>query len=215
MQIGLQTHHPPESERREKMNTRIFHAKVLFLLAAFLLGLTACAAVSGTEETEVIETPDGVILVDTFTTTATVTGIDAAKRKVTLVSPDGKKTTYKAGPEVVNFGQIRIGDQVKATLTEQAAVFIGHGAPPSAAAVRGVALAPVGAKPGGAVVDTMQLTAKVTAVDLKHRKVTFELPGGTTKKVKVGKKVDLSSVIPGDDVTIVVTEGLAIKVEKP
>jgi hypothetical protein len=66
--------------------------------------------------------------VDTFTTTTTVTGIDTAKRTVTLVSPGGSKSTYKAGPEVVNFAQIQIGDQVEATVTEEVAIFIGRGA---------------------------------------------------------------------------------------
>ncbi len=57
-----------------------------------------------------------------------------------------------------------------------------------------VALAPVGAKPGGVVVETSQVTVKVTAVDAKNHKVIFQLPDGTTKRVKVGKKVDLSIV---------------------
>ncbi|MGH8760312.1 MAG: hypothetical protein ACREVW_12480, partial [Burkholderiales bacterium] len=149
------------------------------------------------------------------TTTATVTGIDTAKRKVTLVSPSGSKSIYKAGPEVVNFAQIRVGDQVKATVTEEVAIFIGSGAPPSAVAGAGVALAPVGAKPGGVFVETSQVTVKVAAVDAKNHKVTFQLPDGTTKKVKVGKKVDLSTVRPGDNVTMQVSEGLAITVEKP
>lgn len=79
----------------------------------------------------------------------------------------------------------------------------------------GVALAPVGAKPGGVLVETAQVTVKVTDVDAKNHKVTFELPDGTTKKVKAGSKVDLSTVRPGDNVTMQVSEGLAITVEKP
>lgn len=92
---------------------------------------------------------------------------------------------------------------------------IGKDRDPRAAAATGVALAPVGAKPGGVLVDTMQVTAKVTAVDAKTRKVTFELPDGNSKKVKAGKKVDLAAVTPGDSVTVQVSEGLAITVEKP
>jgi hypothetical protein len=198
------------------MNTKFVKLAAAFMLAAVMLALIACATIpSGIKETAVIETPDGVIIVDTFTTTATVVAIDVAKRKVRLVFPDGKKTTYKAGPEIVNFDQIQIGDQVRATLTEEVAVFIGHGSSASATGATGVALAPVGAKPGGVLVDTMQLTAKVTAVDAMSRKVTLELPDGTSKKVKVGKKVDLAAVMPGDNVTVQVSEGLAITVEKP
>ncbi len=199
------------------MNTEIIRLPGMLLLAAAMLALVACATPGpvGNEQMAVIETPDGAIIVDTFDTTAKVTAVDASKRKVTLVFPDGKKTTYKAGPEVVNFDQIQVGDQVRATVTEEAAIFIGRGAPPSAAAATGVALAPVGAKPGGVLVDTMQVTVKVTAVDAKSRRVTFELPDGTSKKVKVGKKVDLAAVTPGDSITVQVSEGLAITVEKP
>jgi hypothetical protein len=185
------------------------------MLSAAMLAFTSCSTTDGTGEVDLIETPDGAIIVDTFTTTATVTAIDAAKRKVTLVSPGGSKTTYKAGPEVVNFSQIQVGDQVKATVTEEAAIYIGQGAPPSARVGAGVALAPVGAKPGGEFVETAQITAKVTAVDAKKHKVTLQLPDGSTKKVKVGKKVNLAAVPIGTDVTVQVSEGLAITVTKP
>ena len=184
------------------------------LLPAIVLAFTSCSTTEGTEDVAAIETPDGAIIVETFTTSAKVTEIDAAKRKLTLVFPDGKKTTYKCGPEVVNFAQIQVGDQVKAKLTEEAAIYIGTGAPPSDAVGVGVALAPVGYKPGGEFVDTTQVTARVTEVDAKHHKVTLLFADGSTKKVTVGKKVNLSAVAVGTDVTVQMTEGLAISVEK-
>jgi hypothetical protein len=185
------------------------------LFTAAMLAFTSCSTPNGTEEVDLIETPDGAVIVDTFTTTATVTAIDAAKRKVTLVFPSGGKTTYKAGPEVVNFSQIQVGDQVKATVTEEVAVFIGRGAPPSATAAAGVALAPVGAKPGGVFVETEQITAKVTAINAKKHKVTLLFPDGSSKQVKVGKQVNLAAVQLGTDVTLQVSEGLALSVVKP
>jgi hypothetical protein len=197
------------------MNGNIPKLITLALLPAALLTFAACSTMEGVEKTTVIEMADGAIIVDTFTTTATVTGIDAAKRKVTMVTPGGSMSTYKAGPEVVNFAQIQIGDQVKAVVTEEVAIYIGSGAPPSATSGIAVAFAPLGAKPGRAVVETAQVTVKVTAVDAAKHKVTFQLPDGTTKKVKVGSKVDLSTVQPGDNVTVQVSEGLAITVEKP
>ena len=184
------------------------------LLPAVILAFTSCSIMEGNEEVAAIETPNGAIIVETFTTSAKVTAIDAAKRKLTLVFPDGKKTTYKCGPDVVNFPQIRVGDQVNAKLTEEAAIFIGSGAPPSDIAGAGVALAPVGYKPEGEFVETEQVTAKVTAVDAKHHKVTLQFADGTSKKVKVGKKVDLTAVPVGTDVTVQMTEGLAISVDR-
>jgi hypothetical protein len=161
-----------------------------------------------------IETPDGAIIVETVNMTATVTAIDRAKRKLKLVSPSGSKSTYKAGPEIVNFDQIQVGDRIKTTVTEEVAVFIGSGAQPSAMTETTVMIAPAGANPGSLVVDTALVTVKVIDVYAAKHKVTFELPDGTRKKVKVGKKVDLSTVRPGDNVTVQVSEGLAITIEK-
>ncbi len=199
------------------MNMNPVERSLFHLIAAATLVLSACASSgpTGIERVSIVEAPGRVIIVDTFATIVRVSAIDAAKRKMTLVSPDGRKTTYKAGPEVVNFDQIQVGDMIKVVLTEQAAVFIGRGAPPSSSGSTGIVLAPAGSKPGGVLVDTTQVTARVAEVDVKARKVTFELPDGSSRKVKVGTQVDLSTVNPGDTVTVQVSEGLAVSVEKP
>jgi len=184
------------------------------LLPAVVLAFASCSHKEGTEEVTAIETPDGAIIVDTLSASATVTAINAAKRKLTLEFPDHRKTTYKCGPEVVNFPQIQVGDQVHATVTEEVAIFIGSSAPPSDVAGTSVALAPVGCKPGGEIVDTMQVTAKVSAIDAKKHKATLQFADGSTKIVKVGKKVDLTALPIGTDVTVQVSEGVAISVGK-
>src|SRR5690349_23991940 len=122
----------------------------------------------------------GGVAVGTYQETATVSAIDKEKRKVTLTTADGHKTTFTAGPDVVNFDQIQVGDQIKATVTEQLAVFVAAEAPPQSQGVATmVALAPAGAKPGGLVADTVQVKAKVTAIDLKKHKATLEFPDGS------------------------------------
>jgi hypothetical protein len=186
------------------------------VLLSGVLALTSCkSGLEGNEQTTMLETPDGAAIVDTVKVDATVSAIDGPKRKVTLTQPDGRHTTVKCGPEVANFNQLQINDRVKATITEELAVFLGKGAPPSAAGAAAVALAPVGAKPGGVVADTVEITAKVVSVDSAKRKVTLELPDGSMKTVKAGKKVDLSGTKPGDNVTVQHTESVAITVEKP
>jgi hypothetical protein len=198
------------------MSNVIIKIAALALLPAAVLLVTSCATTpKGTVEMTAVATPDGAIIVQTTTITATVTAINAEKRKVTLVFDGGGKSTYKAGPEVVNFDQIQVGDKVKAVVTEEVAIYLGNGEPPIGSGATRVALAPVGAKPGGVIVDTEQMTVKITAIDAAKNKVTFELPDGTTKTVKIDKKADLSRVQPGDNVTVQVTEGLAIAVEKP
>ena len=199
------------------METKTWKMVALALIPVALIAFTSCATtMSGEGEVAVMETKDGAVMVETFTMTATVTAIDAIKRKVTLTTPDGKRTTFKAGPEVVNFNQIQIGDEVTATVTEEIVVFLRtDNVPPSASEVTVVALAPVGAKPGMLMADSIQITARITAIDSNKRKVTLLFSDGSTKTLKVRKTVDLTGVKPGDDVTMRLTEGIAIVVVKP
>ena len=158
----------------------------------------------------------GGVAVQTYKMTATVTGIDAAARQVTIVNPEGKKTTVKCGPEVVNFDQIHVGDQVKVTVTEELAVGMAKpGAASNDGAAAVVALAPVGAKPGAVMAETTQVTAKVTEIDLKHHKATLEFPDGSKHTVAVRPDVDLTQRQVGEEVSIRYTQAVAIMVEKP
>jgi hypothetical protein len=196
-----------------------FQTKLLTLTLplAAVLALSACADTNKDvqEQASVVEMPDGAAIVDTISTSATVTAVDAPNRKLTLTLPDGKRTTVKCGPEVANFDQIKVNDRVNAAVTEELAVFLGHGSPPDAAAASAVVLAPAGAKPGGLTAQTVEITARIAAVDPGKRKVTLELPDGSKKTVKAGKQIDLSSIKAGDNVTVQHTEAVAITVEKP
>ena len=159
--------------------------------------------------------PGGVI-VDTFQITATVTAVDHAKRQATLVTPDGKKTQYKAGPEAINFNQVRVGDQVKATVAEQLVVYAREKGEPRTDGGAGlIALTPKGAKPGGLMAGTVEITTRVKSVNLKKHKATLEFPDGSTKTVAVRPDVKLSDADVGREVVIQVTEAIAISVEKP
>ena len=159
--------------------------------------------------------PGGVV-VETFKESATVTAIDRATREVTLVTKDGTKTTVKAGPEVANFAQIEVGDQVKASVTERLVIFVRKpGEPAGDGAASVVALAPIGDKPGGVMANTEEFTAKVKSIDVKHHQATLQLPDGTSKTFDVRPDVDLTKQTVGADVVIHTTEAIAISVEKP
>jgi hypothetical protein len=78
-----------------------------------------------------------------------------------------------------------------------------------------VELAPKGAKPGGLVAETTQVTAKVTAIDQKKRTATLRFEDGSTKTLPVRSDVDLSKRKVGEQVVFQVTEMVAVSVEKP
>ena len=190
----------------------------LFLAASVLvLSATACSkGMSGTTSESMVATPGGAIVTETFSTTATVVAIDAPKMKLTLQTPDWKKTTFKASPSMTNFPQLRVGDQVNAVVTEQVAIAIWKGNnPPADAAGAMVGITPTGSQnPAGFAVATEMITARVTAIDAQTRKVTVAFQDGSTKTYKAQKGVDLSQVQVGDNITIQVTEGAAISVTK-
>jgi hypothetical protein len=173
---------------------------------------------TGTEssaEAYVAGVPGGVI-VKTVELTATVAAIDQAARKVTLVSPEGIKKTVKAGPEVINFDQIRVGDQLKVTAAEEMVVQMAEeGAAPGDAGATVVSLAPKGAKPGGVAAEVLQLTAKVTAIDPKKRTATLRFEDGSSDTFPVRSDVDLSKRKVGETVVFRVTEMVAISIKKP
>ena len=155
-------------------------------------------------------------IVATETRTATVQAVDPAHRTVTLRSPDGTTSTYQVGKEAVNFDQIKVGDQVKITLVESLAVTIRKtDEPPSVAESQAITRAPKGAMPGGVIVNTTELTARVTAIDTTNRTVTLVGPAGNTRTLNVGPDVDLTKVKPGDNVVVRYTEALKIQVERP
>src|SRR5262245_53627496 len=65
--------------------------------------------------------PGGAVI-KTEQVSATIENVDKAKREVTLKGPEGKTKTVKVGDEVKNFGALKEGDQVVATVTEALAI---------------------------------------------------------------------------------------------
>lgn len=187
------------------------------LIAAAAL-FTACSTLT-TEQTTTADFKAGVPggkMTQTTQLNATVTAIDSAKRKVTLVTKHGEKFSFVAGPEVVNFPQIRVGDQLTVTYTEAIVVRMAKpGEKIVEDATADVSLAAEGAKPGLKVTTKGLVVATVTNIDPKKRKATLQYSDGTTQTVNVRKDIDLSRHKAGDKVVIQTTESKAIKMEKP
>jgi Cu/Ag efflux protein CusF len=148
--------------------------------------------------------------------TATVKAIDKKNRVVTLQSPDGKKAKVKCGPEVRNFAQIRVGDEVKTALLETVELFVTGNDEPAAERVTGVDRAPLGSKPGFAAIDAVEVKATVVAIDYQTRKVTLKGPEGNVVNVTAGPEVKrLNEVKTGDSVVARLTRAVSIEVSRP
>ncbi len=148
------------------------------------------------------------------TATSTVVSVDAAQRTLELRQADGTVTTYKAGPEVVNFDQIKSGNRVKTTFAEQRTVGF---------AVATAALSDndktdlVHSLNGGPVmaVNTRTGTAKVLSISYWDHTVTVEMADGKTLTVTANPNTNLAAFNPGDKVSVQVVQTRTFTVEKP
>jgi hypothetical protein len=159
----------------------------------------------------------GVVVAEMTELRAKVDAVDYAKRVVTVTGPQGNTVAIKAGPQVRNLEQIKVGDQVVVRHYESVALFVRKSSePPGAVAAGAVEVAAKGEKPAGAMADTVEVTAKVEAVDQAARTVTLKGPAGNVRTFKVDPSVErLKDVKVGDDVVLRYTEALAIAVVKP
>jgi hypothetical protein len=185
--------------------------RLMALLAVVaLLALNACRSPQGVEQQAVYRTANGVAIVQTFTTIATVSAVDATKRKVTMTLQNGKSSTYTAA-KGVELSQFRIGEQVGVQLLDETALSIKTGGAPARDAVA-TSFATAADGGSGAVFEgeSMEASATVTAVDAKARTITFRLADGTTKTMKAHGSVDLAGLAVGN--TVVVKYAVALVV---
>jgi hypothetical protein len=191
-------------------------ATVTAILALILAIAGYAQQPSATAKAKTKRSAGGAVEVGTITATAKVTAVDPAKRMVTLVNEAGETNTYTLGKNVRNFDQIKVGDQVNATLLESVAVAVRKSdAAPNAGERDVVAVAPKGAMPGVVMAKTREITAKIVSIDPTARTMTVEGPMGGKPTFKVGLNVNLDQLQQGDAVTLRVTDALAIRVEKP
>jgi hypothetical protein len=194
---------------------------VLMLSAALVLDSCsssppATSPVAGNVSYDIAAGFGGQVMVDTTTVTDTVVSVDAYVRTIGLKLPDGRVTAYNAGPEVANFNQIKVGDRVKATMVDERSIFLKPpGTPESLGGGVVVARVPDGTIPGLRNIDTLDFTAKVTAINYWLHQVTIQLANGQTKTVTVRENVNLADVNIGDMVAVRITEATTLQLEKP
>lgn len=180
------------------------------LTAAFACPVQAVEAGSGAAVQPGV--PGGTF-VQTMQLSAEVLAIDAATRILTVKS-DGREAKVKVGPEAVNFPQIKVGDKIKISIVEEMVVAMADAAAPAKdGAAAAVALAPEGTKPGGVTVVSGRVTATVVAIDEANRLATLAFPEGSKRAVKVRPDIDMKRHKVGEQVSITITEAMAISVE--
>lgn len=151
------------------------------------------------------------------TITATVVSVDQEKRLVTLKGPKGKEVTVQAGPDVQNLDKLKAGDQV--TAHYQAAVALqvmsAESAQPGVDYSAGQSSAPKGSEPGAKASQSVTVTSRLTAVDLKHHTITVAGPDGKSRTIEVKdpeRQAQMKKLKVGDMMVVTYVEALALTV---
>ncbi len=180
-----------------------------------LVGLGVQSASAQTAQTKVTQEAGKASVAQVVEASAKIEAIDAATRTITLKGKDGAVTDVVAGPEVKNFAELKVGDEVHFQFYESLTLELDKvvDGTPSATETMSEARAEPGEMPGGVKTRTVTLTAKVTAIDPTTKTVTLVGPKGRSVPVEVDDAA-LAKVKVGDLVKAVYTEAVAISVSR-
>ena len=153
------------------------------------------------------------------TLTATVVSVDQENRQVVLKGPKGNEETVKAGPEIKNLDQLHAGDLVTAKYERAVALELlpADSAEAGMEYQNGMKTAEKGATPGGTADQSVSVTSKLTAVDLKNHTVTLTGADGKSRVIEVKdpkRQAKMKELKVGQMVRITYVEALAISVTK-
>ncbi|TFG76406.1 MAG: hypothetical protein E4H21_06460 [Thermodesulfobacteriales bacterium] len=163
------------------------------------------------------KTDTGVELSGTVVMTATVQSLNVKDRLIVLTDAAGNVQVVNAGPEVKNFDQIALGDEVTAEFYESVALQLaGPDTEPAEGEAMGVMTAAKGEKPGMVAIDVISEIVTVEAIDKANQKVKLKGADGQVATVKVDPSIgDLTKIKVGDKIRVTYTKALAISVQNP
>jgi hypothetical protein len=145
--------------------------------------------------------------------TAAITAIDKATRDVTLKGPQGNEVTLTAGPEVKNFDQMKVGDQVNVEYLQALTLELkkGGGLVVARTEQKGAAAAKPGEKPAGAAGRQVTIVADVIGTDPAKQSITLKGPQRTVE-MKIPDPEQFKRIAKGDQVEATYSQALAIAV---
>lgn len=147
--------------------------------------------------------------------TVTIQAIDAATRTLTVKLENGEVDSFQVGPQVTRFGELKVGDRIRASYFESVVLELRKpGEAAKAPADTLVGTAGGTAKPPAAGVARRQTTTvTVLKVDQAVPSITVQAADGRTVTRIVKDKNAIANVKAGDRIDITYTEALVATVE--
>jgi Cu/Ag efflux protein CusF len=161
--------------------------------------------------------PGGKLSEGLVTSTARVKSVDQKTRMVTLETADGGLVKFRAGDQVRNLAQVKVGDEVTASYYESVAFQVRKAGESELGTEVGeqAARAKLGDKPGMAGARVITVTTKIIGIDKQAGTVTLQDEDGESVTVKARNPENLERVAVGDLVEITRTEAVGISVQEP
>jgi len=185
--------------------------------AIIIIALAAAFAVNASAQTTVMKSssqPGKASTEQIVDVTAMIVGIDRTTRDITLRGPKGNWVVVTAGPEVKNFDQMNVGDQVHARYSEALVLELkkGNDLAVTRTEEKSAQGATPGAQPHGVAGRRITVVADVIGVNRATKTVTLKGPQ-LTVDVKVDDPDQLRRIKKGDQVYATYTQALAMVVE--
>jgi Cu/Ag efflux protein CusF len=190
---------------------------VTMVAATLVLGM-ALSAVSAAQTQPGAQpaTQPATTQTSTAQLTAKIVAIDKDARVVTLQDSKGNTQSFKVGPEVQRFNELKAGDTV--TFRYQASVayaIVKPGTAAPAAASSPTITRDTGPNPGGTISQTRTANVTITAIDPTAPSVTVKTQDGNVVMLLVNDKANLTGLKVGDVVQVTYSEAVVIAVQSP
>jgi Cu/Ag efflux protein CusF len=184
---------------------------VAVLVATALSGAAAFAQTTSAA----VKTEEGVGAAQLSKVRVTVTGIDLAKREITIQHEDGIVETITVGQDVQRLNEVKVGDTVDIEHYESLTLALDKkpGAAPSVTGGTKDVRTEPGELPGGIRVNKVTIAAKVTAIDAAANKVTLTGPEGRSVVLDAAPET-VAKLKVGDIVEAVYTQAIAVAVSR-
>jgi sRNA-binding carbon storage regulator CsrA len=185
------------------------HALTKAITLATLLSATSLSAVAADIPLSAVVEADQI--------TTKVVSVDAANHQVVLEGPEGNQVHVQLTEKAKNLDKLKAGDQVDVKVTRAVAAYldtdIDKGLPGSIERTGEVRAAPGSDNPGGEAYRQVQVQLKITGIDVKNNRVTFENPKGQSKTVDVVRpevQAKLKDLKVGQSVNVIYTDVLTV-----
>lgn len=162
--------------------------------------------------------PTQVVTTDAREVVAVVDGINPPERLVSLQLPDGTRAAVRLGPEVRNFAQIRVGDQVVVRYRAAVAAMLTSApeGPGRTVVTEDVTRAPLRQRPAIETEKAVTTTVRIQSVDPVGPTASFTGGDGLTRTI-IPRTAEMQAFArtlkPGNMVEVTFTEAVALSVE--